>query len=86
MIFRYPALDDSGAWEAISEDFSSRGLHGVVGAIDGTHFLIKKPPGDISGEYIDRKGNSSIAAQAVVDAHGIFRDVRLLILVNESNF
>lgn len=76
-IVRFPAHDDRKAWREISEGFQrKRGIKHVAGAIDGTHFGIKKPKGDeLHNAYINRKGYASIACQAVVDSEGIFRDV-----------
>jgi hypothetical protein len=51
-----------------------QGLLHVIGAIDGTHVLIKNPKeGD--PKYINRKKSKSVNVQAVCDHRGLFIDV-----------
>jgi hypothetical protein len=76
---RYPARDDVDAWREIASAFARRGIPNAVGAIDGTHFEIAEPPlpfgsDSIEHAFMDRRGLFSIAAQAVVDADGCFRN------------
>jgi hypothetical protein len=60
----------------IEESFEiKQGLPCFVGAIDGTHIPIKKPPNDPWNSYINRKGWASVSFQAVVDGVGNFRNV-----------
>jgi hypothetical protein len=51
------------------------GLPGVVGAIDGTHFEIKKPTIGLEDHYYFKSGGFSMQCQAVVDKHKRFIDV-----------
>ena len=58
-----------------SEKFQAlTGLCNVIGAIDGCHIRITRPPkhGD---DYLNRKGYYSILLQGVCDHEGIFRDI-----------
>ena len=50
------------------------GLPGVFGAIDGSHFKIKKPPVNPL-EYHCYKGYHSFNVQAICDSNGLFLDV-----------
>lgn len=77
-LYRFPYPQNQEAWDAIEESFfRKRGISGVVGAIDGTHVPIMKPPNDRWNSYINRKNWSSIVFQAVVDGDGNFRNVGL---------
>lgn len=50
-------------------------LHGVVRAIDGTHFDIKRPSIGAEDYYYFKSGGFSMQCQAVVDRHKRFLDV-----------
>jgi hypothetical protein len=51
------------------------GLPPVVGAIDGTHFHIKKPPSSPEDYFYFKTNGYSIACQAVVDSQKKFLDI-----------
>lgn len=51
------------------------GLPGVVGAIDGTHFAIRKPHAAPEDYFYFKSGGYTIQCQAVVDKHKRFLDV-----------
>ncbi|RKO82885.1 hypothetical protein BDK51DRAFT_3540, partial [Blyttiomyces helicus] len=61
---RYPELDDASAWEVIQDRFyEKRAIPGIIGATNGTHIPILKPPNDPWNAYINRKGWASLAFQ-----------------------
>jgi hypothetical protein len=53
------------------------GLPGVVGAIDGTHFDIKKPTVGPEDYFYFKSGGYTIQCQVVVDRHKRFLDVSI---------
>lgn len=64
----------SDAFQSNEEKFYSvRGLHNVVGAIDGCHIPIKAPSIEPAA-YINKKGFHSVVLQAVVDSRLFFMD------------
>lgn len=61
--------------DLISSGFQSKcKFPGVVGAIDGTHISIQKPPND-NGLFVNRKGFNSLNCQFVCDHRMKFLDV-----------
>ncbi|KAG5275883.1 hypothetical protein AALO_G00125580 [Alosa alosa] len=50
------------------------GLEGVIGAIDGCHIRIQRPPVR-GGDYMNRKSYYSVLLQGIVDAEGRFINV-----------
>jgi len=58
-------------WIESEEDFADMEFPHAIGAIDGKHFAIKKPPGTGSAFY-NYKGYFSIVMLAVVDANALF--------------
>jgi hypothetical protein len=61
--------------ECMSDFHDWCGLPGVVRAIDGTHFEIKKPSIAPEDYYYFKSNGFSIQCQAVVDRHKRFLDV-----------
>ena len=51
-----------------------RGVHGVIGAIDGSHIPIR-PPFENHENYVNRKSFHSIILQAVCDNELYFTDI-----------
>ncbi|XP_065178659.1 uncharacterized protein LOC135809271 [Sycon ciliatum] len=51
-----------------------KGIHGIIGAIDGSHIPIKAPM-ESTDAYLNRKRFHSIVLQAVCDANLLFTDV-----------
>ncbi|XP_065570194.1 putative nuclease HARBI1 [Artemia franciscana] len=69
-------IDWPGATEAqniVSANSSTAGFPGVLGAIDGTHILIRTPQHS-SGTYINRKGFHSLQLQVVCQHNLKFTD------------
>lgn len=61
---------------AVMEEFRTFcSLPGVVGAIDGTHFKIRKPPVSPEDYYYFKSSGFTIQCQVVVDRHRRFLDV-----------
>ncbi|XP_050516925.1 putative nuclease HARBI1 [Diabrotica virgifera virgifera] len=54
----------------------SRGIPGVIGAIDGCHIPIKQPDGN-AVDFYNRKGFHSIILQGVCDERGVFIDTTI---------
>lgn len=54
----------------------SRGIPGVIGAIDGCHIAIKQPENN-PVDYYNRKGFHSIILQGVCDERGVFIDTTI---------
>lgn len=52
----------------------SCGIDGIVGAIDGCHFRIQRPPVR-GGDYLNRKAYYSVLLQGIVDDLGRFTDI-----------
>ncbi|XP_050517687.1 putative nuclease HARBI1 [Diabrotica virgifera virgifera] len=57
-------------------ELRSRGIPGVVGAIDGCHIPIKQPVRN-ANDFYNRKGFHSIILQGVCDENGVFIDVNI---------
>uniref|UniRef100_A0A6P7HCR0 Nuclease HARBI1 n=1 Tax=Diabrotica virgifera virgifera TaxID=50390 RepID=A0A6P7HCR0_DIAVI len=57
-------------------ELRSRGIPGVVGAIDGCHIPIKQPVRN-ANDFYNRKGFHSIILQGVCDENGLFIDVNI---------
>ncbi|XP_050497556.1 putative nuclease HARBI1 [Diabrotica virgifera virgifera] len=57
-------------------ELRSRGIPGVVGAIDGCHIPIKQPVRN-ANDFYNRKGFHSIIIQGVCDENGVFIDVNI---------
>lgn len=61
--------------EGMATYFEERwGLPHCIGAIDGSHIPIMRPPG-YSSDYYNRKGWHSIVVQAIVNGKGSFWDL-----------
>ncbi|KAI7961343.1 hypothetical protein MJO28_001832 [Puccinia striiformis f. sp. tritici] len=61
----FPHLNNTSQWAEIEESFENKhGIPGIVGAIDGTHVPLRKPPND------RWKSWASIVFQCVVDGGG----------------
>lgn len=63
-------------FDTISTKFSRYGFTGVIGAIDGCHITMK-PPKLHKGDYINRKGTTSINLTAMCDADAVLRYINL---------
>ncbi|KAJ8384500.1 hypothetical protein AAFF_G00204150 [Aldrovandia affinis] len=50
------------------------GIDGIIGAIDGCHIKLQRPPVR-GGDYLNRKGYYSVVLQGIVDERGRFRDI-----------
>ena len=50
-------------------------IPGVIGAIDGTHIRISKPPGELGEIFMNRKGFWSINCQLVCDCFMRFMNI-----------
>lgn len=50
------------------------GLDGVIGAIDGCHIRVQRPP-IRGGDYINRKSYYSVLLQGIVNDEGCFIDI-----------
>ncbi|POW04675.1 hypothetical protein PSHT_11133 [Puccinia striiformis] len=71
-------LNNTSQWAEIEGSFENKhGIPGIVGAIDGTHVPLRKPPNARWKSYINRKSWASIVFQCVVDGEGNFRNVHL---------
>jgi hypothetical protein len=66
---------DAERSEQISEVFQRKyNIRGIVGVIDGSHILIKRPKND-TDSYVNRKGLHSIILQGIVDCKKSFTDI-----------
>lgn len=50
------------------------GIDGIIGAIDGCHIKLQRPPVR-GGDYLNRKGYYSVVLQGIVDGKGRFRNI-----------
>ncbi|XP_049446958.1 putative nuclease HARBI1 [Epinephelus fuscoguttatus] len=50
------------------------GIDGIIGAIDGCHIKLQRPP-IRGGDYLNRKRYYSVVLQGMVDGRGTFRDI-----------
>lgn len=50
-------------------------IPGIIGAIDCTHFHIKKPPHESTKQYYNASKFNSLILQAIVDTDHMFRDI-----------
>jgi hypothetical protein len=66
---------EGDALEEVKAGFSAKHFHNCCGAIDGTHFSIELPQGELSTYYFDYKKNVSVSMQAIVDLKLRFLDV-----------
>ncbi|POW20018.1 hypothetical protein PSHT_03987 [Puccinia striiformis] len=83
----FPHLNNTSQWAEIEESFENKhGIPGIVGAIDGTHVPLRKPPNDRWKSYINRKSWASIVFQCVVDGEGNFRNVHLTTIPTIQHF
>ena len=82
--YSLPAIDERDTWRkmALEGHRSSDYFWPCVGAIDGTHVPLKKPPQSMD-QYICRKQFASLNFQCVVDNLGNFIDV-ICSLINVS--
>ncbi|XP_066593212.1 uncharacterized protein [Prorops nasuta] len=58
----------------ISEGYRRRNFTGVIGCIDGSHILIKRPKSN-GNSYVNRKGNAYLLLQGICDHQMVFTDI-----------